>query len=407
MAEKTHQSRILTLVFTDLVEAASLKDREGDHVASCLIARHKDYVRRLATEAGGREVDDAGDGFFLTFETPSSAVIFGLRLQQIHAAERKLPQVRVGIHFGEVEERPAPPGTSKNVLVEGLEVDLASRIQSLALGGQVLMSASLMNSARQHISAADLGADLVWRHYGPYLLKGFGKSIDIAEMGVDGMSPLIAPHDSDNAQRFSKEQTAAGVAATSQHTHQKARVLPWVGLITACVIAFVTIAQYFSVAPSEWQPRAKVYLTTKWTQRGVEGEKEPPTRPGPTDQLNLHVRASQPGFVYLFLIRPDLSVTFEPALVDNTSCLPMQYPAASSEEFFGTYLLDDPPGDYSFVAVLADVRLREICARFPVELAGNLATADIFRAVQDTVALHQRRDNILGVSVFSYSVFAE
>jgi class 3 adenylate cyclase len=121
------------LLFSDLVGSTALKARLGDAAAGDLIARHQAHVRALIGETAGREIDCAGDGFFLTFAAPSAAVSFGLRLQQLHAAELDLPAVRVGIHLGEVTERPAPAGSSKPTLVEGLAVDVASRVASLAL----------------------------------------------------------------------------------------------------------------------------------------------------------------------------------------------------------------------------------------------------------------------------------
>ena len=92
MADVSRTSRILTLVFTDLADSTALKTRSGDQAVGELIARHREHVRRLAAESVGRVIDWAGDGCFLTFETPSSAVSFALRLQQAHVVERDLPR---------------------------------------------------------------------------------------------------------------------------------------------------------------------------------------------------------------------------------------------------------------------------------------------------------------------------
>ena len=94
-------SRILTLIFTDLADSTALKTQRGDQAVGALITRHRAHVRRLAAESGGRIIDWAGDGCFLTFETPSAAVLFALRLQQVHREEPDLPGVRTGIHMGE------------------------------------------------------------------------------------------------------------------------------------------------------------------------------------------------------------------------------------------------------------------------------------------------------------------
>jgi class 3 adenylate cyclase len=144
----TNISRILTLVFTDLADSTALKTQRGDQAVGELITRHRAQVRRLAAESGGRVIDWAGDGCFLTFETPSAAVLFALRLQQVHREEPDLPGVRTGIHMGEVSERPGPDGDLAHPRVEGLAVDLAARISGLARAGQVLMSSSVADSAR-------------------------------------------------------------------------------------------------------------------------------------------------------------------------------------------------------------------------------------------------------------------
>ena len=195
------RSRLLTLVFTDLVESTGLKARLGDHAAAGVIARHHDLVRSLLASHAGCEVDSAGDGFFATFEAPSAAAGFALELQAAHHADAGLPPVRVGIHLGEVTERPAPPGSSKPLLVEGLAVDLAARIQSLARPGQVLLSRAAFDAARQRLRADDLSIEVAWLAHGPYLLKGWDDAVEIGEVGITGVSPLDAPPDSDKARR--------------------------------------------------------------------------------------------------------------------------------------------------------------------------------------------------------------
>src|SRR5215510_7691334 len=142
-------SRILTLIFTDLVDSTALKTQRGDQAVGELIARHRAHVQRLAAESGGRIIDWAGDGCFLTCETPSAAVLFALRLQQVHGDEPNLPGVRIGLHMGEVSERPNPDGDRAHPCVEGLAVDLAARIAGLARPGQVLMSSAVADNARQ------------------------------------------------------------------------------------------------------------------------------------------------------------------------------------------------------------------------------------------------------------------
>jgi len=200
------RARILSLVFTDLANSTALKSQRGDEAVDQLIARHRACVARLAQECGGRIIDWAGDGCFLTFETSSSAVLFALRLQQTHADEPELPGVRIGIHLGEVTETTNDVGTPR---IAGLAVDLASRISGLARPGQVLMSAAVYDSARQRIGVESLGKPILWQAHGTYAVKGFDKEIDIGEAGVEGIAPLSTPTSGDKAKLVRRAKNAS------------------------------------------------------------------------------------------------------------------------------------------------------------------------------------------------------
>jgi serine/threonine protein kinase/class 3 adenylate cyclase/dienelactone hydrolase len=193
----TAPSRLLTLIFTDLVASTALKSEKGDVAASEILARHRTALSAAASETGGRVENWAGDGCFLTFNTPSAAVQFALRVQAVHRADSSLPGVRIGIHVGEVMEHDRDGAR----WVEGLAVDLAARIQSLALPGQILMSTEVFNSSRQQLRSEVGETSIAWRAHGPYVLKGFDDPIGICEAGVEGEAPLHVPENSEKASR--------------------------------------------------------------------------------------------------------------------------------------------------------------------------------------------------------------
>ena len=201
MPSASASSKVLTLLFTDLTGSTSLKAEKGDDLAGELIARHRDHVKKLAQANHGRIIDWAGDGCFLTFETPSAAVRFALNLQRVQGTETELPKVYVGIHMGEVVEKTGPGGEDGPPRVEGLAVDIASRIQSLALPGQILMSGAVFDSARPRLDAHEIGAPISWQAHGAYLFKDLDEHIQIGEVGITGASPLKAPVASKKIQR--------------------------------------------------------------------------------------------------------------------------------------------------------------------------------------------------------------
>jgi class 3 adenylate cyclase len=193
MTDPIASSRILTLVFTDLADSTALKMVRGDQAVGELIEQHRAIVRRVAAESGGRIIDWAGDGCFLTFETPSAAVTFALHLQLAHSHSPDLPGVRTGMHLGEVSERSGANGEDAHPRVEGLAVDLAARIASLASPAQVLMSAAVANSARQRLDYQQFREPIRWETYGSYMLKGFDEPLEIREAGLEGVASFAVP----------------------------------------------------------------------------------------------------------------------------------------------------------------------------------------------------------------------
>lgn len=213
MTDAGATSRILTLVFTDLANSTALKTQHGDQTAGDLIERHRAHVSRLAFDTGGRIIDWAGDGCFMTFPAPSAAVLFALRLQQQHKTETDLPGVRVGLHMGEVSERVGPDGDAARPRVEGLAVDLAARICALAKPAQVLMSAGVADSARQRLDNGALGQPVRWQSHGRYALKGIESPVEIREAGVAGVASFIAPAQPSAVQRWSRRGILVGTSA--------------------------------------------------------------------------------------------------------------------------------------------------------------------------------------------------
>jgi len=124
---------LLTLVFTDIVSSTETLEQVGDRVWCALLLHHHELVREHLQACGGREVDAAGDGFFLAFDRPSRAACFALTVRD--ALRRIGLEVRVGIHAGECEVI----GTR----VEGLAVHTAARVAAAATAGEILVSSTV------------------------------------------------------------------------------------------------------------------------------------------------------------------------------------------------------------------------------------------------------------------------
>jgi class 3 adenylate cyclase len=117
-------------MFTDIVGYSALMGKdESDALA--LLKKNREIHKTCLTENKGKRLKEMGDGILSSFDTISDAVYCAIAIQKT-ASETKDLEIRIGIHVGEV-------------LVEdgdlfGGGVNIASRIESLAVPGSILIS---------------------------------------------------------------------------------------------------------------------------------------------------------------------------------------------------------------------------------------------------------------------------
>jgi uncharacterized protein (TIGR00369 family) len=126
--------RILaTLLFTDIVGSTEHARRLGDGPWRALLSRHHDAVRAQVLRCEGTEVDTAGDGFFVRFESPARAIECARAARE--AVKRLGIEIRAGIHTGECE--------LQGRTLTGMAVHVAARIQGMAGPGDILVSSTV------------------------------------------------------------------------------------------------------------------------------------------------------------------------------------------------------------------------------------------------------------------------
>jgi class 3 adenylate cyclase len=128
------QRALLTVMFTDIVEATTRAGQLGDRRWRDLLGRHDELVRAELARYGGHEVKSIGDGFLATFAGPPSRALRCATAITTGAADLGV-KVRVGIHTGECELIADDVG--------GMAVHIASRVTSLAQAGEVLVSGTV------------------------------------------------------------------------------------------------------------------------------------------------------------------------------------------------------------------------------------------------------------------------
>jgi len=145
---------LVTLLFCDIVDSTRFAAQLSDAGWHQLLDNFYALVRRELARHGGREVDTAGDGFFMSFDRPTRAIRCAGAIRD--AVGNLGLQIRCGVHTGEC--------TSVDGRLTGLAVHVGARILSATTAGEVWVS--------ETVKALALGSGIVFQDRGVHELKG-------------------------------------------------------------------------------------------------------------------------------------------------------------------------------------------------------------------------------------------
>jgi class 3 adenylate cyclase len=171
--KRVSSDRVLaTVLFTDIVGSTERAGELGDRAWRELLDRHHAVVRAQIQRFRGREIDTAGDGFFVTFDGPARAIRCALAItRELRAAGI---EIRAGIHTGELEIQ----GDS----FAGIGVHIGARIGALASGGQVLVSRTVVDLVA--------GSGITFEDAGTHALKGVSGEWQVFAIARDAAAEL-------------------------------------------------------------------------------------------------------------------------------------------------------------------------------------------------------------------------
>jgi adenylate cyclase len=169
-------------MFTDMVgfTATAQADEAG---ALRLLGEEESLVRPIVAAHQGREIKSTGDGFLIEFGSALRAVQCAIDIQR-QLLERNtrggVPPivVRIGIHLGDVEER----GTD----IFGDAVNIASRVEPLALPGGICITAEVFNQVRNKLPNR-------FEHLGARTLKHLDLPVETYRVALLSDEPETAP----------------------------------------------------------------------------------------------------------------------------------------------------------------------------------------------------------------------
>jgi predicted ATPase/class 3 adenylate cyclase len=174
---------VLTLLFTDIEGSTRLWETVPDHMEPA-VRGHNEAITTIVTAAGGTVVRFMGDGVFARFADGPDAVGAAVAIQRRFASHGWAGvgplRLRAGLHTGMC--------TIHQGEVFGRAPNLASRLESAAHGGQILLSDV---TARACAGRLPPGCQLF--DMGRYHIRGFDEPVVVHSVVAQGLTSVFPP----------------------------------------------------------------------------------------------------------------------------------------------------------------------------------------------------------------------
>ena len=149
-------------MFTDMVGFTALM-QENEVLAMKRRNKHRKVLKEVTSHFNGNIIQYFGDGTLSIFDSAKDAVECGIEIQKQLMTAPEVP-LRIGIHTGDI--------TYDEEGIYGNGVNVASRIESFALPGSVLVSGYLYKELKNH-------PDIEMNSLGTYELKNVIEPMEI------------------------------------------------------------------------------------------------------------------------------------------------------------------------------------------------------------------------------------
>ena len=141
--------RLSAIMFTDMVGYSALTQK-NEALALELLDEHRKILRPIFPKHDGREIETAGDSFFVEFKSAVEACNCAIEIQTaLHERNKSEPaerniRLRIGLHIGDV--------VFVDNHVHGDGVNIAARMEPLAAPGGICISEDVARQIRNKIS---------------------------------------------------------------------------------------------------------------------------------------------------------------------------------------------------------------------------------------------------------------
>ncbi len=137
-----HTRQLVAIMFTDIQGYTAIMQHD-EGLAIKIRERHRKIFNSTTEKFNGKILQYFGDGTLSTFQSAIDAVKCAMEMQLAFQKEPVIP-VRIGIHLGDIVI------TDEEIIGDG--VNVAARIESLAVAGSVFISDKVYDEIKNHSS---------------------------------------------------------------------------------------------------------------------------------------------------------------------------------------------------------------------------------------------------------------
>jgi len=163
--------QLAAILFADMTGYTALM-QENEHLARIKRQRLKEVLEKSVAEHHGRILQYYGDGSLTIFNSAIDSIRCSIQIQTLLQQDPKV-DIRMGIHTGDV--------IMEDDSIYGDGVNLASRIESLAVPGGIFISEKVHDEIKNHEA-------FITREMGYFELKNVKEPVKIFAIANEGIA---------------------------------------------------------------------------------------------------------------------------------------------------------------------------------------------------------------------------
>ena len=143
-----HERKLAAIMFTDMVGYSALSQK-NEKLALELLDEHQRILRPIFPKHAGREIETAGDSFFVEFQSAVEAAECAIEIQTVlHERNKDIEpekqiRLRIGLHLGDVVQ--------VDDRVHGDGVNIAARLEPLATAEGICISENFARTVQNKL----------------------------------------------------------------------------------------------------------------------------------------------------------------------------------------------------------------------------------------------------------------